>query len=567
MEIYRAGAVGYVRRPRAVFGLLVLLLAIGCDQGTDPPGPGGVPDDPFTYLPLTERLAIPCGGHIDLSVQGEGTGSVAWRTSSGQTGRGIRFRAFSRRWLPDTVQVVVDTAGLAMTHHWILDPIAALASDGFTPRGRDVVGIWRFPKSFAFYSECEAPDITWSVNGYHRGTGPDFSFVPDRIDIYEVTADLAVADTVFTRTWLLDVVSPGASLLYSPSETSPEIFETRSQFFSVSAEYPLPEVIWQVDGAPAGMGPTLVYAGEVPGLHEIEVAVVLPDTTIHHLWQLDVLEVAEGRPPAVTDVTILDGPRLGQTTLHWSPVIATGFPVVSYEARYSLDGPVTPENWPLAQLLGTGTWPAGAVRYDLTVWNEDMHWATGQEICLAVRARDDHGTLSDLPDNACLQIDNDWWIRGHVTGPDGQPAEGVRVRDMATGPTTYTDASGNFTAGPFRPQHAVPLQFDGLTDDGSGLEWVPWDTPEMTAQNAYFVNVRLLPEYGADATCGQFHEMFSRYLRLMTLTFNPLRDRPNVNLYKWNEYPVDVYIPEFTGEGGIDYAAACRAVIDIWNTS
>lgn len=554
---------------RVGYGLLMLaVLALGpaaCEQGTEPTPPGASTYQ-FQYVPAKDKLALLCGEHADLEVQGEGTGTVLWKSASGQSGRGIRFRAFSTRWLPDTVSVTVDTEGVAEHRQWILDPGPILTTEAFRPLGTDVTGTWRFPQGFSFESPCDAPPIAWRVDDEAAGEGTEFQFTPDRVGLYAVAAWITMPDLTLVRRWVLNVLGPGENLFYSPADPSPSIYETRNQYFSVAASVQLPEVVWHADGAPAGTGSTFIFAGETVGEHEITADVTVPDSVVSHTWLLEVLPVAAGRPDPVADITMLAGPRLGQTTMHWAAVPDAAFPVVEYEARVSLTGPVTADNWPHSLPLDQGTWNAGADRYHLTVWNHHEDWNTGDEVCLTVRARDSQGTLSDVVTNACLLIDNDWWIRGQVTGPDGvTPAPGVVVTDRAGGPSASTDAAGAFLAGPFKPEHTAQIELGGPVAGETTLTWTPWKAPDIHSENVFNLRATLLPAYGTDPSCYQFQETFSRYLRLMTNTVHTTSSRPNVNLYKWDSYPVDIHIPDMTSDTGIDYGAAARHAVAIWN--
>jgi len=75
----------------------------------------------------------------------------------------------------------------------------------------------------------------------------------------------------------------------------------------------------------------------------------------------------------------------------------------------------------------------------------------------------------------------------------------------------------------------------------------------------------LLGRYGLDADCEVYEFSFMDYFKMMTLTDDTTNLRPNYNLYKWESYPVPVYVPPYVNEFGHDFQSLCREAVEFWN--
>ena len=549
------------------FLLSVALLGGGCENGTAPEAPDPVIQAPVGFAPPESSVDLACGLFGDFQVVSRGvtTNNPVWRSTDGQTGTGPRFRYFARRWRPDTLEVEVYVGGVPYRHSWIIDMVTGLDA-GFRPRSNDLRIIFGMDQLFEVDMTCAPLGVAWYLDDEPVADGYKYLLAGDRTGAQSVAAVVSLPDTTLSHVWSVVVTAPGEDFVYTPTASEISLYETQYRYFAVTSISPLPEVIWAIDGVPAGTGPEFDFVAGDVGNIRITASMALPDTNIIHGWDVEVFSASANAPAPVVDLVVATSTRLGQATCVWSAVSPGVFPLVAYELRASTDGPVTADNWHLARPVGEGTFPPEPDSFLEVVWTEDEGWLSGQEVCFGVRARNELGLWSELVASPCLVVASDWWMHGNVVGPDGTPVADAQVSDLRSGMAVTTDVDGAFVVGPFASRDTVELETTGFAPAWD-CDWTSQLTAKLTWLDEGRWDFRLLPALGADPTCGMFRSDFARYLRMMTLTNYELSGKPNFDLLKWDSYPVDVYVPDWVSPAGIDYGAACRQAVEIWNAS
>lgn len=361
------------------------------------------------------------------------------------------------------------------------------------------------------------------------------------------------------------------TLTYNPDRqfldvTIPETFD-----FSVATNRPASlSATWLLNGAEVGSGSSFQYQSGSVGADTLMVRTVLDGTTRTREWLITVLPSASLLPPPVPDVSIHHGEAPMDVVVNWFWINQSAFPMVDYLIAGSYDGPVTAENWDQATLLGTFPHVPGQAGYSALFTAEEHGMEPAATIWFGLRGRDDRGQLSPIAEIYRHTISFAWWLEGTVTDTYGEPLPEIILDYGCPSCRVNTDVNGNYRIGPFRDIDAVDLFTLSRNVDLPGqplTSWYDFTAEPITyseTDNTY--DIMLITRFGTDDQCLTYDDEFLAFLRQMTKTDVTTPLRADHRLYKWDQYPVPVFIPEYVREeDGLDFAANCRLTLGYWN--
>jgi hypothetical protein len=353
--------------------------------------------------------------------------------------------------------------------------------------------------------------------------------------------------------------NPDPVIVFSPASQGQSLALSDSLEFSVSVR-PAANltVSWYLQGQVVGQDPVLTFLPSAVGKDTLQVSAVAGAVRDTFYWVIEVEEDVTAIPPEVSNVDAQPGPRPAEVEVTWIRVAGATFPLEEYLVAFSYDGPVTEENWDQATILGRYPPVPGQVGYT-QIYNETEHdMRPGQEAWFAVRVRDDRQQLSPLTSSVRHDITWPWWLGGLVRDDAGLPLPVVGV--SGGGVEDNTDGRGLFLFDePYR-------NIDGIRVATSSSGQYNFHTPPFTVQQeTTHVDITLINKYGlGDPSC--YFGDFLEYLRIMTRTVEVPGVPAESLLYRWDQYPISVYIPSgVQNQAGVDMEAPCLAAMEFWN--
>lgn len=413
--------------------------------------------------------------------------------------------------------------------------------------------------------------VDWTLDGQPVAVGPNFRFFPPDLGPMLLQAHAYHEDRSARHQWWINVTNTHPlEFSFDPPADDVVLVAGEDRRFRVLDQWPFDVTYrWHHAGQVVGSDSTWVFAAEALGPDSLRVAVEAAGLVFGHSWQLT---VEPYRPPTVSEVLAVDGPTGGSVQIVWLSVTPVVQPVSGYEVAASFTGPITEENWDQVLHLGRFDHTADGVWLRQTFTEAENGLIPGARAWFGVRSFDDQGSLSGLAVNADIVVPLSWWAGGQVRDELGVPLAGALIQDDLQLFAEVTDAEGRYRIGPFAGHQSVRLRT--VTPDVDlpgqpGTSWHDYRTGNLTMamEASRPVDFTLITAYGADPSCASNEGSFLTYLRYMTRTSITTTLRPNYRLYKWDHYPLTVFIPEFMGEGGVDFRANCALTLAMWNTS
>ncbi len=314
-------------------------------------------------------------------------------------------------------------------------------------------------------------------------------------------------------------------------------------------------IAWSADGAAAGNGPVYVHAPVEVGTDTVAVVVDAGGSTSGRQWLITVEPDQSQLPPVVSGVTLTHGPLPGEVVVSWLRVTPTHAPIVAYLVACSYAGPVSSANWDQATMLGAYDHDPGTLQNRVTFDGSDG-MVEGAAVWFAVRARDERGQLSPIESIFTHTISYAWTLVVEVRDDANLPLQNVILND-GSGVPLATDGAGRAEIGPLRDFDTVSVGTTSLLFD--------FVTPRVGVATDT-LRIGLLRKHVLDhESCGTIdYADFLAYFRSATLT-DDSGDRSTV-LYRWEEYPLSVWIPERRSPAlDWDLQALAAAAMPIWN--
>ncbi len=412
-------------------------------------------------------------------------------------------------------------------------------------------------------------NVAWDLDGRQVSVGPNFRFFPPGLGEMHLRARASYLGSASEFIWDITVSNQHPlDFTFEPpgQEVQMVVLETRE--FRVSLDWPFARTYaWLRGNQVVGTDSTYLYTAQAAGLDSLCLAVSAGERLVTRTWRID---IQPNRPAAPAVVLARDGDLGGSVRIIWEKVEPVVYAIAGYKVAASFEGPLTEDNWGGALQLGTFEPVPGMTWYRRTFTQAEDGMIPGARGWFAVRSVDERGVMSAVSENAVHLLSEDYWVQGLISDDLGHPLAGVTVSVDAVDLSVQTDAGGRYRIGPFPNFLEFVLGTETPNEDQPGqpgTSWHDYHTTLLSLDQDLDLDLCLLTRYGADLLCADNEGSFLRYFRHMTRTDLTTNLRPDRRLYKWDHYPLAVYIPVFTGAGGIDFRENCAVTLDIWNTN
>lgn len=351
------------------------------------------------------------------------------------------------------------------------------------------------------------------------------------------------------------------TVTFTPAQQGQEVAVGGNIMFAVVVE---PEaamtVTWRRGATIVGSAREYTYLASLVGRDTLRVRAESAETPRDYFWVIDVAPEPQTAPPTVPSAAADPGPDPSQVVFSWTRVSVSTYPIVDYVIAVSYSGPVTPQNWDAASVLGNVPHIPGRVGYNATFDGDHDHLVPGAEAWFAIRARDDRGQLSTGVTSRSTRITTEWWINGRVIDDAGNPLATVSVRSLVPGRSGNSEGTGRFRLGPYRSIDSVTVK---TTSD---VGYYDLTTARLNSSVDIERDLVLPGKYGVDSRCTAYGGDFLDYLRDMTNTEPSAADTAASRLWKWDHYPVSVFLPDSVTATGRHLDDLTREMMELWNT-
>lgn len=317
------------------------------------------------------------------------------------------------------------------------------------------------------------------------------------------------------------------------------------------------EVTWRMRGAIVGTATEYTYDASFVQRDTLRAHAEAGASTRDWFWVIDVAAEPATTPPIVPNVHVSAGPDPVQVVMTWNRIPASAWPITHYVVKVGYGGPVTLQNWESSPTLTEVPHLAGQAGYSATFGLADG-LAPGAEAWFAIRARDNHGQLSSLVAGGYTVITSEWWIEGRVTDDVGLPMLGVIVGSTAPPRNGNTDGAGHFRLGPYRSIDAVNVHT--TTTDHFDFTSAP-----LSSGADINFDIVLPYRYVIDPDCMAYGASFLDYVRDATRTMAVAGDTSATRFWRWESYPVKVFLPDSTLATGRQMDDLARPMLALWN--
>jgi len=414
--------------------------------------------------------------------------------------------------------------------------------------------------------------VHWQINGRQVAIGPRFRFFPTTTGLDTVTANANWRNQSAQCTWLIDsMYNSRTSVEFSPPEPVVDVVIGDTSNFRVnSSRAPQTTYRWEIGEQLMGHGASFQFTPAATGIDSLHVTVFTPDRTVRRAWTIRSFTPNELPPAAPTFLQVQAGMDIASLIISWQQAVPRGSTVTSYKVAISYAGPIDNTNWSTAQILVEQPYLPDVQAYVTKIPAADGVLQPGAHAWLAAISVNAGGVQSVVCTNAEADITEPWWVTGTVRDETGTPLPDILIRDNSATISVTTGPDGSYCIGPFPdtrklylrtqspdffpPEQTTGAWFDATSDTLAMGRVEQWDF-------LLFSRVELI------ANCPAYHGSFLTFLRSLTRTTHETQLRPDFRLYKWESYPITVWIPEFSSSDHLDYAALCRESVRIWNTA
>jgi hypothetical protein len=331
------------------------------------------------------------------------------------------------------------------------------------------------------------------------------------------------------------------------------------------------DIRWSTNNTLIGTDASLAFVPSSLGNGQVSVTVTTDDQNFSRSWSINTGTGNFNTPPNISYLDVNHGNEIGEIILTWPRVIPTESPIANYHLVYSLNGPISASNWDEATSLETIVENTDLDRHIVT-YDNSVGFPRGAMVWLSIIAEDERGMVSNYPIGGFITPSFAWYISGTVHDETGLPLHNVIVDFGCATCRVNTNQAGEFIGGPFSSRDNIDLYTvtNDTPDDGSGFfeGYYDYYQEDIVPADDIELDIYLIKRYGIDPSCTPeiYSGDFLNYFMEMTKTRRPTPGRENRLLYKWESYPVPVYIPEYTNEHGLDMASLCLAGLELWNT-
>ena len=427
---------------------------------------------------------------------------------------------------------------------------------------------------FEDFQVSHGPDpvfaVDWQLNGASIALGPRFRYIPATTKLDTLTALATWQDHAVSRTWLIDSMHDQPTAVgFSPTESLMDIVVGDTcRFRIISSRATQTTYLWELGGQTVGQAESFLLADITAGHDTLRATAFTPDHTAQHIWDLHVFAQGELPPLPPREFFVQAGALPATVETFWRAAEPRGDPVVSYEIALSYDGAVTDANWDQAMFVAEINSVPGQEIYQAAIADTLTSLRPGAHAWLGIRSRNQAGIQSLNTPHGEVDISEPWWASGVVIDDTGAPLAGVTVRTSADTFSGQTEADGSYRIGPFRSTDTITLRTESPDIMPEGEITGAWSdalSPPLFFQQVERWDFVLITLYNLESTCETYNGSFPAFLRGLTHTQRETDLRPNLNLYKWDSYPVTVWVPNYHSPEAYDYGTLCREAVQMWN--
>jgi len=409
----------------------------------------------------------------------------------------------------------------------------------------------------------------YGMNACHRNP-------PGRRLITTLTAGISLLLAAWIVVSCSSSTDPGGGdeptqISFSPSSDTVTVQIGQDTLFEVvTNDGTTPLAQWSRDGQVVHEGLQYSYNSVELGIDSLAVTVAIPGDPRQRSWTI----VREGAlPPSVSVASIEHGPEAVTIEISWQRIVPSQAPnpIAEYLVAVAYDGPITTENWDDAILLDSVASDSNLIMYTRQFSEEDG-LLPGQEAWFAIRARDELDLVSPVnaAQNRTLRITAPYHLYGTVVDDAGNPLSTVIVNYGCDTCKVVTDVEGNWTLGPFRDIDRFVL-FTATDNENSGPgvvdAYYDFVTDTLSVASAMPLEIMLIGRHGLAVACEDpgenYQGSFLTFFRDLTRT--NLQALNGGRLWKWESYPVTVYVPAGISDNGIDLQEQARISLQNWN--
>ncbi|PID80942.1 hypothetical protein CSB20_04935 [bacterium DOLZORAL124_64_63] len=357
---------------------------------------------------------------------------------------------------------------------------------------------------------------------------------------------------------------------FVPDLTVVDLVTSQQQQFSVRVEPTVDlSISWVLNDEAPLEAPDYVYDAALVGVDTLRAVFSYQGTTWDHTWYLDVSQSPVTAPGRVPGVTLEHGPEPASVRVSWQWIADSEFPITDYIVALDTDGPITMENWEQAREVGVLAHQANQVGYSLTFYEEESGLEAGRRTWFAVRGLDTAGQLSVLDTVPSIVVSSPWLVEGYVLDDALNPIRDVILDYGCPSCRVNTDAEGYYSFGPVPDVSVLTIETLSRNDPEPGDPfgaWYDFIWSGVTYAEGASYDIVLGRRFGLDADCDAHDHDFMTYLRFTTRTRQFTALRENYNLYRWENYPLSVYVqPGYVNEYGLDMSALAAEAVLFWN--
>ncbi len=412
--------------------------------------------------------------------------------------------------------------------------------------------------------------VNWQINGNDVGLGPRYRYFPSVITTDTLVATALSGDHTGRRTWLIASMNEQPTNVdFAPLDDLIEfVLGDTGLFSAVSNRAAQSTYRWERGGLLVSEAASYLATATAPGTDTLQVTVTAADHTATRTWELRQYEPGQQPPLAPRDFFAESGPAPGTVTASWHAALPRGTPVTDYELAISYDGPIVDSNWNAAVFLAQVPALSGQEICSISLSDTTNGMTPGAHGWLGIRSVNSAGIRSAHVPNREIDISEPWWASGTTVDDTGRPLANVTIRTSTGTHSTQSHVDGTYRIGPFHDTEQITLRTETPDVMPVGQQtgaWVDANSGPLSFHTVRNWDFLLVTLYNLLSDCTVYNGNFPTFLRAVTHTERGTDLRPNQNLYKWESYPVPVWVPDYISPEGYEYARLCRQVVAMWN--
>lgn len=546
--------------------LLVLQAIAGCQKATEPEDVRQVVA--FVFTPDPDTLSLEMSGFLDFRVapHPDVPIHVSWVSENDILASGPRFRFFPAAVGTFQLAAEVECNSLHYEHHWNIQVWQAEPEVvEFVPPGFSMLLIQGDSQDFeAKISGVEEFNLSWTLNDSLVSSHPHFLYEAHQAGLDTLDALVWAGEEEWSHRWIIQVQSIWQGIHFSPLGQAMDLVETQTREFRILDEPPESTAQWEINGQSVGSGNEYLYTAGPAGVDSLVAKITALGEIYSRMWEISVSPLGQFPPEEVPVHQVVYGTQVGQIRVAWTAIGEGVFPLSHYQVYFSLGGPITQANYLEAFTPEPVAFQEGLAYYEQVLGIEDGI-QTDRTIWVAIRALDTAGQISPLGSSFPFTVQDGWFISGTVYNDRHEHLPNIRVASSLNDFIATTDDQGRYHLGPFPFNSEVSLNTNNPIPASRNLGVYHFDAPAFSTDLDQEYDFTLLTQYGCDPSCPANASDFLTYFKYVTKTSLTTPFRPDHRLYRWDQYPLDVYIPDFTNDDGVNLRDESIWALNLWN--